>query len=314
MITDGFDNGKFYIDFNSTSRPYGNMREESERRAVELYSSSQNLLLGLSGGLDSQAVLHSFYTQGIPIETVFFHSPGYNDNELKNVKFLDNKYGITTQVIDLDPVALRPEIEELTEKYQFPLKNNALQMKFLEQVPAHYDFIQMCLDPYVHIDPITREFYYFQGYNTTMMSRLRCFSYLNRTGKNIMYGWTPEFLASVITDDIYLGVLRAAKYFDGNGVKIPLKSPRTLDRWDMYIKPVLYGKYWGNELEYFPKYAGFETLDWIMIEPRYKSYYIKKHAMKIPYFEFVDFLNLGTGETKRFYENIVLNDKGTFQS
>jgi hypothetical protein len=304
MITSGFEDGKFYIDFESCSRPVGNMREEADRRAVELYSSSQNLLLGLSGGLDSQGVLHSFMSQGIPLETVFFYSPGYNDNELENVRFLDKKYGITTQVVDLDPVALRPEIEELTEKYDFPLKNNALQMKFLEQVPKHYDFIQMCLDPFIYINPASRKFYYYQGYYLTMMSRLRCFSHLNRTGKNIMYGWTPEFLTSVITDDIYLGALRAATYFDGNGVKIPLKSPRTLDRWDMYIKPILYGKYWGEELEYFPKYAGFEKLEWILVEPRYKAYYVKKHAMAIPYFEFVDFLKLGTGKVKRYYENI----------
>lgn len=303
MITSGFDEGKFYLDFESCNRPVGNMREESEQRARDLGATGRKLMLGLSGGVDSQGVLHSFAIQGIPLETVFFHSPGFNDNELDNVRVLDKKYGITTQVVDLDPVARREEIEYLTELHDFPLKNNALQMLFLKQVPDDYDFIQMCLDPFIYINPTSRKFYYYQGYYLTMMSRLRCFDVLNRRGKNLMFGWTPEFLTSVITDDIYTAALKAAPYFDGNGVKIPLKSPRTLDRWDMYIKPILYGKYWGDDLEFFPKYAGFEKLDWILIEPRYKAHFVKKHAMAIPYKEFVDFMKT-PGQTKRYYENV----------
>jgi hypothetical protein len=120
-----------------------------------------------------------------------------------------------------------------------------------------------------------------------------------------MYGWTPEFIASVITDDIYLGVLRSAKYFNGNGVEIPFKHPKSIDRWDMYIKPVMYGKYWGDELEYFSKYAGFEKLDWIRKAPGYKLN-LRNHAVLIPYFKFIDFLNLGNGETKRFYEHVMI--------
>lgn len=308
MITSGFDNDKFYIDFDSCSRPIGNMREEAEHRARDLASVGSKLMLGLSGGLDSQLALHSFLTQGIPLSTVFFYTPKYNDNELENVKFLDKKYGIKTDIIDLDPNTHREEIEYLTKLHDFPLKNNALQMLFLKQVPDDFDFLQMCFDPFVYINPISRNFYYYQGYYLPLLSRLRCFDLLNRRGKNLMFSWTSEFLTSVITDDIYVAALKSSVYFDGNGFELPYKDPKTLDRWDMYIKPILYGKYWGDDLEFFPKYAGFEKLDWIHIDLKYKSYFIKKYAMAIPYYEFIDFMK-NPGQIRRYYENVPIDKK-----
>jgi len=71
----GFDNGKFYIDYQSCMNGHGNMREESDRRAVEIAEQGNKCMLGLSGGLDSQSVLHSFVTQDIPLETAFLIYP-----------------------------------------------------------------------------------------------------------------------------------------------------------------------------------------------------------------------------------------------
>ena len=296
----GFDNGKFYIDFKSCERPHGNMKEESDLRAKQLAETGSKFMLGFSGGLDSQSVLHSFYTQGIPIETAFLYLPGYNDNEYEQVQFIDKKYGIKTHIVDLDPMTVKDEILEISEKHDMPGKNNILQAKFLSLLPDDYDFIQMVHDPFVYVSP-TYNLYYYQGYYLPEINRHRAFERLGRKGKHIFYGDTTEFLLSVIDDEIFKAAFVAARYYDENGLDLPGKKLKTFDRWDYYIKPLLYGKYWGDSLTYFPKYQGFENIDYLKGNPK-----IRVHGIAIPYYEFLTFLNTPGGQIKRFYENVSL--------
>ena len=81
----GFEDGKWYIDYTSCTRPVGNMRQESDKRALDIAQSNSKLMISLSAGIDSQSVLHSFITQDIPVETAFLYLPGYNDNEYNNL-------------------------------------------------------------------------------------------------------------------------------------------------------------------------------------------------------------------------------------
>jgi hypothetical protein len=295
----GFDGKRFYIDYESCKRPVGNMREESDRRAVEVYETSETkkLILSLSSGIDSQSVLHSFHQQGIPLETVFMHTPGYNDNEFLNIQRIDAKYGVKTQVIEIDPVAIKQELEEeaaVTGIHVYSL----LFKRFLQQVPKDYDFIQMTHDPYVHISP-RKIFYWFMGYNSPEILRDRAFKMVERTGRTIFYGDTPEFTLSIIDDSIFSAALYSARYFSENGLTKPGVKLDSLDRWDYYVKPLLYGKYWKDELIYFPKYVGFEQLDWLSGPSG-----IRNHGVTIPYHDFIKFLKQPPGNVKRFYENV----------
>ena len=296
----GFENDKFYIELCSKKRDVGNMREESDRRARDLAEKyGGNFLLGNSGGIDSQSVIHSFLTQGICLETAFLYLPGFNDNEYEQVKFIDKKYGIKTHIVDLDPIACKDEIIELSVKLDIPSKNNVLQRKFLSLLPESYNFIQMVHDPYVYVHPGYDKFGYMQGYYLPEISRTRAFESLNRSGANIFYGNTEEFLLSIIGDDIFKAALKSARYFDENGVTHPNKHLKTVDRWDFYIKPLIYGKYWGDELTYFPKYAGFELIDYLQGNEKFKH-----HAVMISYDELIDFIDAPTATTRRFYQNV----------
>jgi hypothetical protein len=297
----GLTNEKFYIDYTSTSRPVGNIREESNKRAVELAESSNKLLLGLSGGLDSQSVLHSFYSQGIPIETILFYSPGYNDIEYEQVKILDKKYGIKTQIIDADPMEWHAEIDQLSIELDIPAKQNLIHRKFLSMVSSDYDFIQVFHDPMVIVGS-TEKTYFCHGYYHPEMLRARAFESLNRTGKNIFYGNTPEQMLSILNDDIFKAAYSSYKYFDGNGLIAPLMHPKTSDRWDIYIKPLIFGKYWGDELIYFPKYGGGENIRYAHAGVSYR-YWMRNKAVAIPLNEFVDFLKIPNGSVKRYFEN-----------
>lgn len=295
----GFDNGKFYIDYQSCKDGHGNMREESDRRAVELAEQGGKFMLSFSGGLDSQSVLHSFVTQDIPLETAFLYLPNYNDNEYQQVKELDKKFGVKTHIIDMDPMSVKDEVEQLAIDLDITAKNNLLQLLFLKQLPDDYNFIQIVHDPFVYVYPDYKQYGYYQGYYLPEISRERAFKHLNRTGKNIFYGDKPEFLASILDDDIFKAGITSARYYDGNGAQVPGKYLKTVDRWDYYVKPLIYAKYWGDELTYYPKYQGFENIEYLNGNDNFK-----KHAVIFYYDKFLEFLNTPGQLTYRMYENV----------
>jgi hypothetical protein len=294
----GFEDEKFYVEYHGCSRSVGNMREESDRRARDVAELGGKFMLGFSGGVDSQAVLQSFRDIGCPIETAFLYLPGYNDNEYEQVKYLDKKYQMTTQVVDINPMDVKEEIERLSIELDIPGKNNILQSIFLSMLPSDVHFIQMVHDPYCYVHNDYSKFQYFFGYYLPEISRKRAFDRLNRRGQNIFYGDTYEFLLSILRDDVYRGALEAAQYFDGNGLDIEGKYLKEVDRWDYYIKPIIYGKYWGNTLTYFPKFQGFERVEYLHGNPLFR-----KHACVIPYYELIKVLET-PGAIRRVYENV----------
>lgn len=299
----GFDQNKFYVDFVSCSRPAGNMKEETDRRVRELTDTGKKFLLSFSGGIDSQSILHSFYTQGIDIETVFLYMPNYNDVEYEQVKVCDQKYKIKTQIIDINVDSFKDEFLDLRLKLDILQKINILHRAFLKMLPSTANFIQMSHDPFVYISP-TNKFYYYIGYHMPEIARHRAFVDLGRTGENIFFGDTPEFLTSILDDEIYKSALISARYFDGNGLTKDKCHLKTLDRWDYYIKPLIYGKYWGDELIYFPKFATIDNIDWMITDTDFVGGYMKKHAVVYPYYELLTFLKNNNSEIRRVYENV----------
>jgi hypothetical protein len=294
----GFDDKKFYVEFKSCDRIPGNMKEENDRRAVELAQLGSKLMLSLSSGLDSQSVLHSFHTQGIPIDTYFMYLPGYNDFEYENLKVIDQKYQIKTNIIDIDIDKIRLDLEEEFEKTGIH-KYSLLWKKWLMMLPPDQDLVQMAHDPFVHISK-RKQFYYFMSYNSPEVQRERANKLIDRPGRVIAYGDTPEFLVSILSDDVFKAALYSYEYFDGNGLHKPGVKLQTVDRWDYYIKPLIYGKYWKDQLIYFPKYVSFEKLNWMNLPvPSYKE-----HGISMPYFDLINHLTSEPGNVKRFYENV----------
>ena len=98
----GFENNKFYVDMPTISRPVISMRGENDRRAVEIANMCDKITLGMSTGVDSQAMLHSFVTQDIPVECVFLYTPGYNDVEYERIPMIEKRWGVKVQIFDLE--------------------------------------------------------------------------------------------------------------------------------------------------------------------------------------------------------------------
>jgi hypothetical protein len=298
----GFEDTKFYIEYSSCTRPVGNLYEEFDRRAVEIAEETHTeLLLSISGGVDSQAMLRSFMKQDIPVKTVFMYLPGYNDIEYNNLKILDEKLKIKTEIVDIDPYKYKDELLEESEKYDIQT-NSLLHKKFFSMLPSSSNIVFMDYDPYIHVDE-NWDFFWYQSLNSTEVTRDRALRLLKREGKIIWFGDTSEMRASLLNEEMLWSILYSWKYYYGNGVtrdsghKLRL---RTDDRWDFYLKPFIYGKYWKDELIYFSKFSGFENVPFLYLKPLY----MKEHAVLVPLNEFVDFYNSCTKEKRRFYENL----------
>lgn len=256
-------NDKFILEINPATK-FLNFREACVDRAKILADTLANPVLSLSGGLDSQIVLHSFYEQGIKLDCVFRHFPGYNDNELENISILQKKYNFNLTTVKLDTNALKDSI--LKEYQQFSIPPNQLLYKhFCSMLPKDLDIIQGFDGPNIHHSK-TKKLYYLETYNSFEFSRRRAINLLDRTGKFVSFEKNSNMLLATLNEESMTAFLNTYDYFFNNQVE----GVRIIDLWDVYIKAYIYFKHWKHELEYFPKYQGPEGIDWIIDGPRHE--------------------------------------------
>jgi hypothetical protein len=291
-----FDNGLFFVEYESYGPGVLDLRTESEILAKKLYQQNSKIILGLSSGLDSQIILHSFYSQNLKIKCAFMHLPGLNEVEYEQVRILEKKYGLDLIIIQINPNECKEELLAEFEKTKIP-PYQLLHKKFLSKLPKDYDFIQGIDGPdfYRRND----KWYILQTANSYVNSRSRALKMLERSGRIINWERHSNILLSILVDDTVKNFLCAYDVFINNqlvyndGSEIPI-----IDQWDLYIKPFIYAKCWKNELTYFPKYQGCEGLEWVM---KGKWHKYRENLVIIPYDEIVAHL-LSTGSTKRYTE------------
>lgn len=261
-------NDQFILHIQPASHSL-NFREACVYRAKELADNLSNPVMSLSGGLDSQIVLHSFYEQGIKLDCVFRHFPNYNDNELANILILKKKYGFNLTTIKMNPGEYKEEI--LSEYRQTGLQpNQLLYKKFYSLLPSNLDIVQGLDGPNIYRHIKDNRLYYFETYNSFEFTRRRALNLLGRQGKFISFEKNSNVLRSIFAEESMEIFCETYDYFANNQVS----GVKVIDFWDVYIKPYIYFKYWKKELEYFPKYQGPEGIDWIMNGPRHE--YTKK--------------------------------------
>jgi hypothetical protein len=294
----GWHDDRFYFEWQQLQRPWGNMREESEHRARELYGLNPKILLSVSSGIDSQSMIHSFITQAIPFTAVFMFMPNYNNQELKNLRVLEQRWGFRSEIVTIDPIAQREAIERVSaELNAHPIA--ILHQLFLDQLPRDHDFVQMTHDPFVYVSSTGRR-YYLQSYHDMPTTKQRVFDLVDREGCYRSYGDTTEFLLSIIDDPIYRAAITAHSYYDHNGLTKPKTKLTLSDRYDYYIKPLLYGRYWGDELVYFGKRHGAEEIPYLS-DADHDDF--RKLGILVPVEEFVRDLKTSTRPV-RYYHNM----------
>lgn len=287
-----FNNNIFSVTLQGSGRPVGNVRLESERKARELYSENNKIMLGLSSGLDSQVVLHSFVTQDIPVKCAFLYLSNCNDFELDNVRLLEKKYGLDLEIVELNPDQLKDSL--MAEYQQTGIPPHQLMHKhFLSLLPAEHTFIQG-LDGPDMVKGKDGGWYIMQTANSFVNSRVRGMEQLGRPGKIVSWEKSSELFQSIITDDVYTAYMHAHNNIVNNGLSYQNdKAIPLIDHFDLYIKPFLYGKHWGSELDYFAKYQGPEKISWIMNQ-RWHRY--EENVVFIPYDEAVNIFSTAGAE------------------
>ncbi len=293
-----FINNIFSVTLTGSSRPIGNLREECERKARDLYIENNKIMLGLSGGLDCQVVLHSFVSQDIPIKCAFLYLSGRNDFELNNVRVLEKKYNLDLTVVELDPDQLKDQVIEEFNITGIP-PYQLIHKHFLTLLPNDYTFIQGLDGPDLVKRKTDNKWYVLQTANSFVNSRVRAMEILDRTGKIVSWEKSPEILYSILTDGVLTSYMYAHNNIVNNGLSYTNdKAIPLIDHFDLYIKPMMYAKYWKDELEYFSKYQGPEEVPWIMNE---KWHHYDKNVLFMPYDEVVDIL-CTPGKEKTYYQ------------
>lgn len=280
----GFEKNKWFIEYKSCQREPKNIREESLIRAKHLYNNYSNLILSFSGGLDSQVMFYSFLEQGLKVNTAFMHMPGYNDNELEQVKECNQRWKFSTEIVTVNPVDAVVDAAGL----DIPNQNSLLHRYFVSLLPEDSTVIQNIGPPSIYINPSSENVYVFTGHYSLEVSRRRAFDSINRSV--VYWDYEPEYLVSVLDHDIVKAEVAAFRYIDH---ALNNKNSVTYDRWDYFIKPFMYGMYWGKELVYFPKFKGYENIKFIKESVDRK---LTRHSVTIPLDKFVE--NLKTKTTR----------------
>jgi len=292
----GLDNGVFYSDYESCRWEVSDFRTECNRRAIDIAEHGNPIVLGMSTGLDSQIVLLSFLEQGIPIESAFMYLPGYNEYEYKNLKVLEKAWGFKSLIIDIDPMKIKDELMAEYLETDIP-PYQLMHKKFLSMLPNNCDFLQGIDGPFISYK--NNKPYYYEGYNSYEVSRHRAFNILNRTGRNIIFDRSSECVLSILNDTVMKGFMHSYKFFEDNALEQHGEVVKRIDWWDFYIKPIMYGHLWKDELFYFKKYMGPEGIDYIMNGPENQW---RRQYITIPLGQFISDLSKPAGSVTRYYQ------------
>lgn len=293
----GLENGQVYFEYEACRWAVGNIREECDRRAVDIANYGNKIMLGMSSGVDSQIVLLSFLKQHIPIECVFMYLPGYNEYEYENLKTLERAWGFKAQIIDFDPMKIKDELMSEALELDIP-PYQIMHKKMLSMLPESYDYLEGVPGPFI---PFKKGMpFYLESYNSYEVSRHRAFNTLNRTGRNIIYDRNSEFILSILNDEVMTGYINCHKFFEDNALQHRGAVLKRTDWWDFYVKPIMYGRYWrSNEIFYFKKYMGPENIEYIMNGP--KNRWGEQYII-VPLNKFVENLNKPAGSVTRYYQ------------
>lgn len=306
----GFENNRFYVEYESPGRPIGNFREELELAVRNISAQSgDKLLLSLSSGLDSQIVLHSLHSQGLPFKCAFMHMPGYNDHEYNNVKVLENKYNFKSIVVEINPDEVKDEILDQVSKHHL-LPNHFMHKKFLSMLPTELDFMAGIEGPDIVNSSKGPDKFLMEAYWNYENTRLRVLREVEREGRvlNLDRNESSEaLLASILKDPIVKGYVASMDYIINNDlVDASGRKPKTIFNWNYYVKPIMMGRYWINELIYFPKSMGIEKVDWIMQCPVRPVYGVD--VTYVNYWKFLKFLIQSKKDTMRVYDNQISSE------
>jgi hypothetical protein len=277
------DPNNFTVTYTSPNRDYGDLRAEFNNDAVKLKEKGP-VFLAFSSGVDSQVILRSFLDMKVDFQCVFLHMHGVNEQDFTQLAYCKRFYGIDVRVIDLN-------VEE--HKEEWILDNTKNNVNLISQYPFKYlsdsltesypMITQGAVEPcIVGSDEKNVSIYH----NMYEAMELR-FKIMN--DRDIIdFPLSPESVASYYTDEALKTFATTFHYYNDN-----MDPTQTFNK---NAKAFIKGKYYKNDILWFPKLTGYETApNWLA-----QIDYVKTARVSVPYWELVTFLEKTRNETKTF--------------
>lgn len=296
----------FFVRLHSPSRNYDDMRTEYMNDAINLTKEVGRVNLSFSTGVDSQIALRAFLDANIEPNVYYLRYVGYENEEYIRVKECEDFYNIRINVIDL-------HLDDL--QHEFITRNTNNKLESMRQVP--FEYLSKLIPnqyPLVSIGPhdMGQQFFgatteraniywnYFQG-------ELQRFRMMNKYRKIFDFPYSPEALATTYTDEVIKTFSRTVRYYRETASFVPV-----YDFWKIFIKPMLYGKHYKNDIIWYGKLTGQENLPkWFYDRT---TRYITESAITANYWELVNFIENNRQGYIDFTENTYVKNHTSFIS
>lgn len=292
--------GCFQVSIGACSRPHLSFREECINVARLLGQEiSKPILVGLSGGFDSQVVCLSLINAGVPFRPVILRLVG-NKNELFNEYDIESAFTFCKK-LNLDPIVEElnlieyycTEAMQLVHDYCITSAEISVQLHLVRKYKDTHAYINGGGDPIILKleDEVTGKKYLSYSLGPTPIEQYLMDHDIEGCLKFFMY--TPELIASYLDNDIF-------KYY--NNAREAILDRSGYDYFTYCIKPMMYTKEW-PELILRRKNTGFERFPYMDIVKKQISL-LNEHVnpkSKIitwKYEDILDHLLSNTGEVK----------------
>jgi hypothetical protein len=214
--------------------------EESLRAARLISAKHKAPTLLLSGGVDSEMVLLSFYLQKLPLKVVIVDYDGMNEHDIRGARELCQKLGVSYQVKEFNLFAFwENDMESLAKKVHC----TSPQVAALCQIVSEIDGYVIVGDGDSSIKGLDKRFFESKSENWALA---RWMLQENHEGCPRFFQYTKELEASWYFEPLVEQFVAAGtwEFFDFRNF--------------IYLKPFIAHKYFGSKLR--PKFNGFENI------------------------------------------------------
>jgi hypothetical protein len=232
----------------------GSWRDECIQAARDIASSTNKpLLLGFSGGLDSQAAWLSFKEAGIPVKAMFCHYVvGKNQHDYVVAKQFAKKHGIELLEVHTDVEKFYQEKSvALCGEIGVGSPRQLLQATLGDFFPDHC-YIMAAGDMKPALDPDTNQLFFNIGATPVVQYQI------NRQQEAVtrFYMYSPELLVAQLNHPLLKLTEMAV-----NAIAAASPQGYNTSLYTHVTKPLIYTDAWGDALVQAPKYTGFEVVE-----------------------------------------------------
>lgn len=137
-INYSYNNGDYQVSYKPITRPVLSWRNELSSTVNSIYQSTDKpIYIGMSGGVDGEAVARMFMENNLPFSAISLrYKNGENDHDLKYAVEFCKKHSINHRILEIDPKELYGPVMRnfMDQGYHAPNIYRYLQLYIIDQV------------------------------------------------------------------------------------------------------------------------------------------------------------------------------------